>query len=49
MKPRSRKDAAEAELAQVADADGLADIEHLAYYRAWLAALRGEAPAAQAA
>jgi class 3 adenylate cyclase/predicted ATPase len=42
-------DAAGAELAQAADADGLADIEHLACYRAWLAALRGEAPAAQAA
>ena len=42
-------DAAEAELAQAADADGLADIEFLACYRAWLAALRGEAPAAQAA
>ena len=41
-------DAAEAELAQAADADGLADIEHLACYRAWLAALRGDAPAAQA-
>jgi class 3 adenylate cyclase/predicted ATPase len=42
-------DAAEAELAQAADADGLAGIELLACYRAWLAALRGEAPAAQAA
>ena len=42
-------DAAEAELAQAADADGLADIEFLACYRAWVAALRGEAPAAQAA
>jgi hypothetical protein len=42
-------DAAETELAQAADADGLAGIEHLACYRAWLAALRGEAPAAQAA
>ena len=41
-------DAAEAELAQAADADGLADIEFLACYRAWLAALRGDAPAAQA-
>ena len=42
-------DAAEAELAQAADADGLADIEILACYRALVAALRGEAPAAQAA
>ena len=41
-------DAAEAELAQAADADGLAGIEFLACYRAWVAALRGEAPAAQA-
>ena len=36
-------------LAQAADADGLAGIELLACNRAWLAALRGEAPAAQAA
>jgi hypothetical protein len=42
-------DAADAELAQAADADGLADIEHLACYRAWVAALRGEVSAAQAA
>ena len=42
-------DAAGAELAQAADADGLAGLEFLACYRAWLAALRGEAPAAQAA
>jgi class 3 adenylate cyclase/predicted ATPase len=42
-------DAAGAELAQAADADGLADIEHLACYRALVAALRGEAPAARAA
>ena len=41
-------DAAGAELAQAADADGLAGLEFLACYRAWLAALRGEAPAAQA-
>ena len=41
-------DAADAELAQAADADGLAGIEDLACYRAWVAALRGEAPAAQA-
>ena len=42
-------DIAEAELAQPADPDGLADIELLACYRAWLAALRGDTPAAQAA
>ena len=42
-------DAAGAELAQAADADGLADIEPLACSRAWVAALRGEVPAAQAA
>jgi len=41
-------DGAGAELAQAADADGLAGIEFLACYRAWLAALRGEVPAAQA-
>jgi predicted ATPase len=42
-------DVAEAELAQAADADGLAGIEFLACRRAWLAALRGEVSAAQAA
>jgi hypothetical protein len=42
-------DTADAELAQAADADGLADIEILACYRALVAALRGEVPAAQAA
>ena len=41
-------DAAEAELAQAADADGLADIGYLACYRAWVAALRGDTPTAQA-
>ena len=41
-------DAAGAELAQAADGDGLADVESLACYRAWLVALRGDAPAAQA-
>ena len=41
-------DAAEAELVQAADADGLAGIEYLTCYRAWVAALRGEAPSAQA-
>jgi class 3 adenylate cyclase len=42
-------DTADAELAQALDGDGLADIEFLACYRAWLAALRGDTPAAQAA
>jgi class 3 adenylate cyclase/predicted ATPase len=42
-------DTAGAELAQAADADGLAGHEFLACERAWLAALRGDAPAAQAA
>jgi hypothetical protein len=41
-------DAAGAELAQAADADGLAGIDFLACSRAWLAALRGEVAAAQA-
>ena len=42
-------DAAGAELAQAADADGLAGIDFLACYRAWVTALRGEASAAEAA
>ena len=42
-------DTAEAELTRALDADGLGDIEYLACYRAWLAALRGDPPAAQAA
>jgi len=42
-------DTVQAELIQAADADGLDDIELLACYRAWAAALRGEVPAAQAA
>jgi class 3 adenylate cyclase/predicted ATPase len=42
-------DGADDELAQAADADGLAGIEFLACYRAWLPALRGDALAAQAA
>ena len=41
-------DAAGVELAQAADADGRAGIERLACSRALLAALRGDAPAAQA-
>jgi len=41
-------DTAEAELAQAIDGDGLADIEFPACYRAWLAALRGDTPTAQA-
>ena len=40
-------DAAEAELTQATDADGLADNEFLACYRGWLAALRGDAAAAE--
>ena len=40
-------DAAEAELTQAVDADGLADIEFLACYRGWLAALRGDAATAE--
>jgi len=40
---------AEAELAQAAGADGLADVEYVGCYRAWLAALRGDTPTAQAA
>jgi hypothetical protein len=42
-------DGVEAELAQAADADGLADVEHLVCFRAWLAALRGDIPAARSA
>jgi class 3 adenylate cyclase/predicted ATPase len=42
-------DTAEAELAQALDADGLADVEYLTCYRVWLAALRGDTRAAQAA
>jgi tetratricopeptide (TPR) repeat protein len=41
-------DSADAELTQAADADGLAGIEVLACYRAWLAALRGDTAAAEA-
>jgi AAA ATPase domain/Adenylate and Guanylate cyclase catalytic domain len=40
-------DAAEAELRQAADADGLADIEIIVLSQAWLAALRGEAERAE--
>ena len=40
-------DAAEAELIQALDSDGLADVEDLALTRGWLAALRGDAAAAQ--
>ncbi len=42
-------DAAQAELARAIEGDGLADIEHLPCCLAWLAALRGDAPAARAA
>jgi class 3 adenylate cyclase/predicted ATPase len=41
-------DAAEAELTQAVENDGLADIEYLFCVRAWLSALRGEAEAAEA-
>jgi hypothetical protein len=41
-------DAAEQELAHAADADGLAGNEHVACYRGWLAALRGNTGAAEA-
>jgi hypothetical protein len=41
-------DTAEAEMDQALDGDGLADIELLACYRAWVAALRGDTAAAQA-
>ncbi len=41
-------DTAAAELGQAADADGLADVEFLACYQGWVAALRGDVPAAQA-
>jgi class 3 adenylate cyclase/predicted ATPase len=40
-------DAAEEELTQAADSDGLADFEFLACYRGWLAALHGDAAAAE--
>ncbi len=40
-------DAAETELTQAADADGLTDHQFLACFRAWLAALRGNATVAQ--
>jgi hypothetical protein len=40
-------DAAEAELTQAADADGLADRERLTCYRGWLAALRGDTATAE--
>jgi tetratricopeptide (TPR) repeat protein len=42
-------DIAEDELNHAIDADGLAGIQHVASYRVWLAALRGDIPAAQAA
>src|SRR5262249_23926739 len=42
-------DGAEAELAQAADGDGLADMEFMACFQAWVAALRGDTPAARAA
>jgi class 3 adenylate cyclase/tetratricopeptide (TPR) repeat protein len=42
-------DTAAAELSQALDSDALADDELLTWHGAWLAALRGDAPAAQAA
>jgi class 3 adenylate cyclase/predicted ATPase len=39
-------DAAETELTQATDFDGLADVDYLACQRAWLAALRGDAATA---
>jgi class 3 adenylate cyclase/tetratricopeptide (TPR) repeat protein len=42
-------DAADSEITWAADSDGLADYEFLACYRGWLAALRGDVPAARAA
>jgi tetratricopeptide (TPR) repeat protein len=39
-------DAADAELTQAADADGLSDYEYFACFRGWLAALRGDTAAA---
>jgi class 3 adenylate cyclase/tetratricopeptide (TPR) repeat protein len=41
-------DAAEKELAQAVDSDGLGDIEYLTCHRGWLAALRGDAGTAEA-
>jgi class 3 adenylate cyclase/predicted ATPase len=40
-------DAAETEVTQTADSDGVADIENLACARGWLAALRGDAAMAE--
>ena len=40
-------DAAEAELTQAVEADGLAGYTHLACYRGWLAALRGDTATAE--
>ena len=40
-------DAAETEITQAMDADGLADIEYFACYRGWLAALRGDTETAE--
>jgi hypothetical protein len=41
-------DTAADELAHATDVDGLGDVEYVACCRAWLAALRGDTPAAQA-
>jgi class 3 adenylate cyclase len=42
-------ESAESELAEAVDNDGVGDIELLVCYRAWVAALRGDTPSAQAA
>jgi hypothetical protein len=41
-------DGADRELSQAVDSDGLAVIEHIACYRGWLAALRGDVASAEA-
>ena len=40
-------DVADRELIQAVDSDGLAVIEHIACYRGWLAALRGDVGSAE--
>ena len=40
-------DAAQAELDQAADAEGLADIDYVACLRGWVAALRGDTATAE--
>src|SRR5205807_10598379 len=43
---RGEWDAAGQQLTEAVEADGLADSDYLTCYRAWLAALRGDAPTA---